>query len=627
MKNLSKISLLLVIIAVAGSAFAADLGGSKGHDLDALWARAQKNHDLETEDAVLLLESRLVTLNPDGTRSTRVHRVVWIGTALGIRSYADLRVPWDMATSTLEVDVLRTWMDTRWWPDAELIGETAVVHTLPHALRTAHDYTTMRETMLLHDGVELPCIMETAYTITEQMAFDHTDGLFVMPQRDPAVKVQLQIVGPYETEVRHAVVNSDLEPVVDNNSGLQVMTWTLEDVVPLKLPVTAAPERYETAVVWSTWLGWESVYDAWQSQIKEASVLSPALRDTLSRLMAENASQGPSAQYMAAWLDEAVRPVSYDAAHWFGRARSANTTWETGYGHALDRAILLNAMLGWQGNRILFIGPMGLPVASHIPRLSGIGDLVVYDANSGFFIDPAHGSDFMAYPQSNRREWLLGKKPGISHRITSEFPSHIKLLLSLEAGEDGVWRGVGTFLGKGDFAGRIEVSQGTSGSTDFLQGILGSVLDGAELGSSTPLEFDRGASSFRFEFTLPAMEENEFEAKRLVLGQLGSGLLANLPGDVHLNDQNRQSPVITGGVWDQYLEVSIKGEVAEKPDSVQLSNDAGRFQVLVTREHGWTTISRNLYLNKGRFEPDQWPALRALLLEEQDPRHGTILFD
>ncbi len=61
------LALLLALILVSGVAAAQDLGTSGGYDLDALWSAAQAAHDLEREDAVILVESRQVTLAEDGT--------------------------------------------------------------------------------------------------------------------------------------------------------------------------------------------------------------------------------------------------------------------------------------------------------------------------------------------------------------------------------------------------------------------------------------------------------------------------------------------------------------------------------------------------------------------------------
>ena len=97
---------LLMLAAIP--LYANTMGSSDGYDLDALWTRAQNTFDLTEHDAVLLLESRAVTIGSTGSHVTRVHRVVWIGTARGIRAHADLRIPYNSATSALTVKSLRT---------------------------------------------------------------------------------------------------------------------------------------------------------------------------------------------------------------------------------------------------------------------------------------------------------------------------------------------------------------------------------------------------------------------------------------------------------------------------------------------------------------------------------------
>jgi len=256
------------------------MGVSYGHDLDELWAGAQADYALSGEDAVLLLESRQITWDGEGTLATRVHRVVWIGTSVGIRGYADLRVPWNTATSRLDVAVLRTWRDGRWWPDESVISETAVVQTLPYALNHADDYTSMRETMLLHDGVELPCIMETVYTITET-GLPGAGGLFVMPQRDPSVLTEFKLTVQAASDPQFEILNADALPVTSDETGSHVLSWSLENVPALRIPLTGAPAAYEPAVVWSTWSDWPSLRDHWRGLFDEAAVLDEALTDSL----------------------------------------------------------------------------------------------------------------------------------------------------------------------------------------------------------------------------------------------------------------------------------------------------------------------------------------------------------
>ena len=208
------------------------MGVSHGHDLDELWASAQKNFDLKALDAVLLLESRHVTILDNGNLKTRFHRVVWIGTEVGIEDHADLRIPWNSATSTFTVLALRTWNDNRWWPHESEVSETAVVETLPFALAQADDYTSMRETMLLHDGVELPCIMETIYEIEEQgAAKDGADDIFVFPQDDPVVQVEYWLTVPGGVTPAYRSGKGAPEPeTITGADQATTYTWKMENV-------------------------------------------------------------------------------------------------------------------------------------------------------------------------------------------------------------------------------------------------------------------------------------------------------------------------------------------------------------------------------------------------------------
>ena len=201
MKRAILLSTLALLIAT--TAAAAPLGVSSGRDLDALLARARALPDFAQHDAVLLCDARATTVTAGGDLATRTHQVVWIATRSGLQAYADQRVPWRAGASSLAVLKLRTWRDGGWWPDAPPISPTAVVETLPYAVEHAADYADLRETMLLHDGVELPCLLETEYEIVEPGgAQAGADGLWIFARRDPALLSELSLCVPTGVAVR-----------------------------------------------------------------------------------------------------------------------------------------------------------------------------------------------------------------------------------------------------------------------------------------------------------------------------------------------------------------------------------------------------------------------------------------
>ncbi|MFO7608734.1 MAG: hypothetical protein R6X35_05980, partial [Candidatus Krumholzibacteriia bacterium] len=66
MKTLRIIAIAVLLLGgAAGAALAAGMGTSAGHDLDALWAQAQKTYDTAQEDAIILLDSRTTTVGDE----------------------------------------------------------------------------------------------------------------------------------------------------------------------------------------------------------------------------------------------------------------------------------------------------------------------------------------------------------------------------------------------------------------------------------------------------------------------------------------------------------------------------------------------------------------------------------
>jgi len=281
-----------------------------GHDIGELMAAAGEHYDLARLDAVLLLEDLTVTVSAGGRRTT-VHRIAWLGTEIGLNAYGDLRIPNNTGTSTLEVVALRTWMDGRWWPDESEISPTAVVETTPGAIQSADDYTTMRETMLLHDGIELPCIVETIYTITERRPPEYGfDGLWIFPKADPAVLTRLAVEVPKGMTLHHAEKNGAPEPALDD-SGPDVDTyvWRAEFVDRLARPLVGVPAAYAPHVAWSTWESWAALGETVAASVGRSASLDEALADSVANLIDGRPVPIARAEAVADFINETTRAV------------------------------------------------------------------------------------------------------------------------------------------------------------------------------------------------------------------------------------------------------------------------------------------------------------------------------
>ncbi len=621
MKTILLTAMLLLLPVLA---MATGLGTSHGHDLDALWTQAQQTLDLDGEDAVLLLESRAVTYTTDGVLATTVHRVVWVNTAVGIRNYADLRIPWNTFDSTLEVEILRTWREGRWWPDVEQISDTAVVHTLPHALDHADDYTCLRETMLLHDGVELGCIMETRYTITSSDR-PGSGGVFVFPQRDPALRVELTITG--ET-VRHEELNGVPVPIPSNNTR----TWRQENLAPLKLPLTADAAVYEPSVVWSTWSDWNDLGRAWLMPLAAAATLEPEQTTELKDRLAGQTEIVSRLQVVGEYLNDMTRLVRYPDHFWAFSPRPASRTLATAYGHALDRAALALALLEEAGFTpdILFLGSGQRLVGADLPRLADAGNLAFEIPHSdGLIFHPDTGLLSDMATDMIGPVWRLGEAPQtLPLPVNGQpHPSKFNITVNLEPSDADGWEG--TLFTRA--TGYLTPYGALVTADDFRTGpaadLLTSLLPSAEITQARPEYLSPGRVAVKVSFTMPALAADTHGRTVLELGQPTGGLLARLTHRMHLYDQKRETPVLGLGNMQQTVTLRLKTDGSENfhtPTPVALDTPTGRFNLTVTQEGDWLVLKRELYIIADTVPATDWPDLRQLLLTESNPVHGAV---
>jgi len=612
-----------------------------GHDIGELMAAAEEHYDLTRLDAVLLLEDLTVTVAA-GSRRTTVHRVAWLGTEIGLGAYGDLRIPHNTSTSTLEVVALRTWMDGRWWPDESEISPTAVVETTPGAIQSADDYTTMRETMLLHDGVELPCIVETVYTITEKRSPEYgSDGLWLFPKADPAVVTRLTVEVPKGVTLRHAERNGAPEPATDR-SGADVDTyvWRAEFVDRLARPLTAGPAAYAPHVAWSTWDSWSALGEAVAVSVSRLASVDEALADSVANLIDGRPVPFARVEAVVDFINETTRAIQYDDSHWQFAPREAVRTWNTAYGHRLDRAVLAAALFAEAGCAVTpaFRSAVLCWTDDDVPVLARFDGLRLHIDDIGALYDPLSGTLLQGRAGlTGRSFWLAGRddSPGL---VVGEETSACALVLSVEPGEEEGWTGSGILVTTGTLScyGDVVGLEGEVGG--HLSLVASAALAGASVEDHglAVLEDDRVVAGFSFSIDDP--EPDDSERTRFELGDPTGGLLASLPPDVHLYVERRDSPVLLPDAAVQTLTLRIDvgdREVVRVPEEVTLENDVGHFRLTVEHEGSEITITREVAVGPGAgdgasdgalaVDPAAWQSLRAILLEEADPRNRTIL--
>jgi hypothetical protein len=624
---------LWVAPALLAAAPTAALGG---YDVGELLRLAGERFDLKTADAVVLLDSESIDLTADGERRTATHRIVWIASELAVGDYADVRVPHRAEEGALSVIALRTWRDGRWWPHESALASTAVVQTLPGALAAADDYSDMRETMLLHDGVELPCVLETAYTVVERGDWaEGDDGVHVFASADPAVLLRFTLAVPEGRRPAFVSRNGAPEPDLVSDGALDRYTWEMNVVDRLPRPLIADAPAIAPAVVWSTWPSWDSLAARVEACFAGAGPLSSALQDSISEATKDAPTPAAKAREIARFVNGATRYVDYDRLAWRFAPRPAERTWETAYGTRLDRAVLAAALFKAAGLdvRPCYGGSGYGAVDAAVPGLARFGGISILVRGDGLeaLYDPAAGTleDGLA-PLVGRSLWIA--ETGRVPEVVAQGPgaaSRLRVMLMLGPADDdeGGWTGTGFYDAAGAFSPHHEVMGLAAEASAFLGGVASSVLEGTEVVDQSLERLDRERVTAGFTLTLAAGKPDDRGRTAVVLGEPAGGLLAALPRDVHLYETERASPVLLSGPMEQEVELRLDPgdhETVLLPVQRSVENEVGRFALVVLHDHSRVVVRRTLAVTTAIISPSDWPKLRALLLEETAPRSTTI---
>jgi hypothetical protein len=623
----ARLALAFLLSAVAAGVFLAGPASITGeHDIGALLESAGKARDLGAEDAVLLLDELREDWTADGRRVQSVHRIVYIRTEYGKRQHADLRVPYDGARQDFAVTALRTWRlsDERWIES----GPTARVETLPFGLDRAPDYQHRREMMLLHDGVELPCVVETAYAIEDREAYrGGASGIWTVRREDPAVISRLVLGFAPGVAPLWAVADGGPEPVQghESKSGLETLTFEAGPVDSLPYPWNASSTDGVARVGWSTWKDWSSLGGDLKALLVAALEINDELQAALVEQLEAARTATEKARLVAEFVSESTRLIDYEIG-WWPAPRTAARTWTTAYGNRIDRVVLAAALFREAGltTELVFAGRPTADAVERVPTLEwaeGLGLSVKGEELQGHF-DPADASFSRGVARvigQTMWEPAIENEPSVPYP-TGDARSKIDLRLDLHFDQDAkAWKGSGVLTATGSLCPFDRMAGLGNESHEYLGQLATSVLQEAEVTSYNPLTFDRSDVTVGFGIEVPMGEPDALGRLHLKVADPGEVSTVLGGAGVHVHEETRGSGVDLPTAVERRVELRLdpgEFEVVFVPEARTLVNPAGRFAIEADEEEGEIRLARQLVLAKPRYTPDEWPDLRALLLAD-----------
>jgi len=541
--------------------------------------------DYPHADVLVLSESRDFTLLPDGRQVEKVRRVEKILTYEGMDETGDPKVTFNEREQELSIGRCRTYTADGLTVDAKANSFNEMT---PFELERAPAYTDWRQMVITKVGLDINCVVELEYTLTDKRPWRRfLEGVEPLEDQDPALERSVSLTVPEGTALNYRLFNAQAQPTVTRSGGSVTTTWTLRDI-PLAPPNEMGPSEsgFLPALVFTTCPGWGSESSVIGELVAKAEAVdSPQLAKKEESLLTGLRTSFEKIVALHDYVAKDINTVRWPPADFDFIPRGAAEVYDSGYGNALDKAVLLCAMLKREGIEAFVSAgrqtvPGGLDPGA-VPCMAQMDTVLVRAEEPGgpIWLDPTASlaqrspQDFVGFegltlqPGSRDLNTILGAAG--SDRLEAHLDAAAGAGLSLE--------------GKGliTLAGRYSPFYAVEGSADeqkaFLKTFLTSFLPGGELTEYSVVRMDPGRCVFKIAFKGPA-PKTESGVCTLQTGLPEQSILAGFPAS-YLGE--RRLPLVLAGTGKEHLVLRVtlpeKAKILYLPAAAKLVNPAGSF--------------------------------------------------
>lgn len=594
------------------------------------YANTPTAKDYPKADVLVLSESRAFTLAPDGRVTEKVRKVEKMLTYQGMDEAGDPHVAFNKESQELVVSLCRSYTPEGIVRDAK---PNSFNEMTPFDLEKSPAYTSWREMVITKVGLDLNAVVELEYTITDKRPWRHyLEGVEVLQDGDPALVREVSVTVPAGTALKCKLFGWNAQPAVSGSTT----TVTLQNVPGLDPGQGHGPSsEFLPTFVFTTAPDWKSQADRLAAAVEKAEAsTSPALDKKVEELV--KGVEGAFDQILKVhdYVAEGINTVEWPMADFDYAPRAAAEIFDGGYGHALDKAVLLCAMLRKIGrDPKIALGRQALPGGldpAAVPCLAQMDGLLVrVEKGSGvLWLDPtAKLSD------SSQKDFVgfkgLPLVAGMAelHEMTPVEGASDFLWASLEAKakEDLSLEGEATVTMAGHYSPYFAVQGCKDSQKKALEGFVGSVLPGASVSEFSVVRMEPGQAVFRVSFKVEAPKAGA--VKSLKTG-LPDGSLLKKYNASYL--AKRELPLVLPSAGEERLVLKVTLPEGMKPTylpkDAKLENAAGSFSQTCAVKDGVLEVKCEAKVNGRVVSVQDYPGFRALYGLANDRPTRTILF-
>jgi hypothetical protein len=585
------------------------LSGLPNHK--ALEARYQGN------DAVVLFDSLVVTLDDGNHITRRRHRAVMLFTDNAINRYGDPRILFNAAAQELSIIAARVYMRDGTIADTQKNGFN---QTTPFALDHAPDYADWQETVVTHVRIEKGCVAELHYVIRDLTPSPWLSGVEIFSTEDPVQSRVLMVAPGRGRDLTTSSQNS--APAGAPSGG--VWSWAVRDIAG-RTPFDGGVWEgdYFPTVCYGTAARWQDVLAVIGADLAAKSSALPAVEARVRDAMKDLTTDEDKVLAIHRLAIGAASDIHAPFTLFSAPARAAARIYDTGYASPLDRAVLLAAMLRTAGYEPAFVlVSSGRAVIGEVPApelFSRVAVAVTVKDAGELLLDPTAAFEHdLSFVLAGKTLAYFSPEPRLSALATRNVnDSRSELAVVLKPGKDGGLEGKGTAVLKGAFSPYYVVRKDGNGFEDFLKTRVSGLFVGAELVTWNPRSLERDRAEIEFAFTVPLPDAKKGERLYLAAPKTLEAALSGIER-VHLErsdcaDAVRFEPCV--------LEMSCTIDLPEGWKLIATRFDANEKNEIGTalvnfqpQSDGTYLFRKQLVLNRDVVPPASYGEFRSLLL-------------
>ena len=299
----------------------------------------------ENYDAVYLKLKKEYTLNPDGSMDYRYIKKLKLQTYRSFNSlYGETFIVYNPQHQSLKINDVYTIM-----ADGKKVVSppNAFNEVLPGFAANAPAYNNLREMVVTHPGTERNAELNLDYQIHSDKGFyPALMGNDLLAEYEPVKDLTVKIRIPPSAKLSYSLLNISSEPVVTNEEGFRVYTWTLKEI-PAITPEDFQKTGYDLypRLVFSTAPDRETIYSGFVKQPAFTNQVTDEMKKAVGSIVSENKEETDILLKLQEKVVNEFRLTPVPLRYTGFTCRSAAETWKSNGGTLTEKAILLVALL------------------------------------------------------------------------------------------------------------------------------------------------------------------------------------------------------------------------------------------------------------------------------------------